>query len=191
MQEHLIADPAQLREERLTDRVIFDGRIVRLEEDTVRLPDGETAVREVIRHRGAVAVLPLTDTGEVILEEQYRYPHDRILLEIPAGKLESADSDPLTAAVRELREETGLRAERMIPLGEYIPSPAILSERIHLYLALGLSEGETSPDEDEFLVLRRVPLDRLTDWVLAGEVPDGKTQAAVLRVSLMRQRGQI
>lgn len=183
------ADPLQLAESRLDGRVIYDGRILRLEEDTVLLPSGRTATREVVRHPGAVAVVPLTEDGCVICEEQFRYPHGRVLLEIPAGKLDSAEEEPAFAAARELREETGMRAERMIPLGDFLPSPAILSERIWLFLALGLSEGECNRDEDEFLAVRKIPLDRLTDEILAGNVPDGKTAAAVLRVSLMRQRG--
>jgi ADP-ribose pyrophosphatase len=187
----LRADPAQLREEKISGELIFEGRVLRLEVDQVRLPNGNTSGREVIRHVGAVAILPLTDAGEVIVEEQFRYPHGEIFLEIPAGKLDSADEDPRLAAARELREETGYTAERLIELGEFVPSPAILGERTRLYLAMGLRAGESKLDEDEFLSVRRMPLDTLVDAVLSGRIPDGKTQTAILRVAMMRQRGMI
>jgi ADP-ribose pyrophosphatase len=111
----------------------------------------------------------------------------RVVYEIPAGKLDSRDEDPLTAARRELREETGYTAERMTPLGVYIPSPAILTERITLYLAEGLSAGETSPDEDEFLFTERRPLEELCEMVMRGEIEDGKTQTALLKTLLLKQ----
>ena len=182
---------AALAETRVDGETIFRGRVIDLAVDTVRLPNGKTATREVVLHRGAVAILPLLASGEVLVEEQYRYPHGRVLLEIPAGKLEASDDDPLAAAHRELAEETGYRADRMLCLGEYIPSPAILGERITLYLATGLHEGEQSLDEDELLRVRRLPLDTLVDAVLRGEIPDGKTQVAVLRAHLMLERNLI
>ena len=184
----LVTDPAALREEQIGSEPLFRGHVIDLTRDTVRLPNGREATREVVLHRGAVAILPLLPGGEVLVEEQYRYPHDRVFLEIPAGKLDSRDEDPLSAAHRELAEETGYRAGRMLYLGEYIPSPAILSERIHLYLATDLREGEQSLDEDEFLSVRRIPLSDLVDAVLRGEIPDGKTQTAVLRVHLMLEK---
>lgn len=185
------ASPESLGETRLDGEVLFRGRVIDLAVDRVRLPSGKDAVREVVLHRGAVAILPLLPSGEVLVEEQYRYPHDRILLEIPAGKLEASDTDPLAAAYRELAEETGYRAGKLYDLGEYIPSPAILSERIRLYLATELTEGEQRLDEDEFLAVRRIPLETLVDAALRGEIPDGKTQAAVLRVHLMLERKMI
>lgn len=180
-----------LSELRIGGEILFRGKVLDLALDTVVLPNGREATREVVLHRGAVAVLPIFPNGEVLVEEQFRYPHGRILLEIPAGKLDSADEDPLAAAHRELAEETGYRAERMICLGEYIPSPAILSERIRLYIATGLTEGERSLDEDEFLTVRRIPLSDLVDAVLRGEIPDGKTQIAALRAHLMLERHTI
>ncbi len=187
----IVSAPESLCERRLDGEILFHGKVLDLALDTVMLPDGRRAAREVVLHHGAVAILPLFPSGEVLIEEQYRYPHDRILLEIPAGKLDFPDEDPLAAAHRELAEETGYRAERMICLGQYIPSPAILGERIWLYLATGLTEGETSLDEDEFLTVRRMPLSTLLDAVLRGEIPDGKTQIAVLRAHLMLERNLI
>ena len=176
-----------LRERPVGREDIFRGKIVHLVRDTVTLPNGRTATREMMLHNGAVAILPLFEDGTVLMEYQYRHPMGRVVYEIPAGKLDSRDEDPLTAARRELREETGYTAERMTPLGVYIPSPAILTERITLYLAEGLSAGETSPDEDEFLLTERRPLEELCEMVMRGEIEDVKTQTALLKTLLLKQ----
>ena len=181
----------ELEEKTVSSRLIFDGKVVHLYKDTVRLPDGAESVREYVKHIGAVCILPLTDDGEVILERQYRYAVRQILTEIPAGKLDAPDEDPLEAAKRELREETGATAREMIPLGDYYGSPAILGERIRMFLAKGLTFGETEFDEDEFLEVFRLPLDEAEAAVLRGEIPDGKTQAAILRAAAMRRAGEI
>ena len=178
------AENRDLCEKQLDSRLIYDGTIVHLYRDTVCLPNGREAFREVIRHNGAVAVVALFDDGTVLMEEQFRYPLGQVLLEIPAGKLDGPDEDPCEAARRELREETGFTARQMTPIGDYYPSPAILSEVIHLYVARGLSAGERSPDEDEFLRVRRMPLSDLIRRICAGEIPDGKTQTALLRVAM-------
>lgn len=174
----------EMREIRTRREEIFDGRVVRLTVDEVRLPDGGTSTREVIWHKGAVCVVPVTEKGEVVLVEQFRYPYDTVLLEIPAGKLEAGETDRLAAAKRELAEETGYRAETWVDFGEFYGSAAILKEKITMYLALGLTPGETNPDEDEFLRVKKVPIDELVHEILAGNVPDGKTQAGVLRAKL-------
>ncbi len=181
----------ELEEKTVSSRLIFDGKVVHLYKDTVRLPDGAESVREYVKHIGAVCILPLTDDGEVILERQYRYAVRQILTEIPAGKLDAPGEDPLEAAKRELREETGATAREMIPLGDYYGSPAILGERIRMFLARGLTFGETEFDEDEFLEVFRLPLDEAEAAVLRGEIPDGKTQAAILRAAAMRRAGKI
>lgn len=171
----------ELDETPLSSETIFSGRILEVCLDRVRLPDGKEADREYIRHVGGAAVLPLTDEGEVICVAQYRYPFSRVTLEIPAGKLNVSGEDPVTAALRELREETGATCRELIPLGEMLPSPAILRERIFLFLARGLSFGETSLDEDEFLSAVRIPLEELYRMVMEGEIADGKTQLACLK----------
>ena len=171
-----------LEEKTLTSELIFDGKVVHLYKDTVTLPDGGTSVREIVRHVGAVCILPLTDAGEVILERQYRYAVGQTLVEIPAGKLDSPDEDPREAALRELREETGYVPGDLIDLGEYYGSPAIMGERIRMYLARGLRKGAQELDEDEFLEIFTLPLEALIEKIMAGEIPDGKTQAAALRV---------
>lgn len=167
----------------VSSEMIYDGSVVHLFRDRVTLPDGAEANREYIRHVGAVCVLPLGDDGSVWCVRQYRYPFARVLTELPAGKLNSREEDPAEAALRELREETGLRCGKLTALGDLFPSPAILDERIRLFLAEDLTAGESSPDEDEFLSVCRIPLDRLVDQVLSGELPDAKTQVLVLRVA--------
>ena len=131
----------------------------------------------------------MTDEGEVICVRQYRYAHGCIMTEIPAGKLDSREEDHIEAALRELREETGARCERLTYLGLFRSTPAILDEKIDLYLAEGLTFGETDPDEDEFLELERVPLCELVDRVMSGEITDGKTQVAILKANeILRRR---
>ena len=178
-----------LREERMASRLIFDGRVVHLYVDRVRLPDGKETEREYMRHIGAVCVLPLDRDGVVHCVRQYRYPHAEVLLEIPAGKLDSKTEDRASAALRELREETGFRCGKLTFLGNIYTSPAILDEVIGLYLAEDLVPGDTHPDEDEFLAPVGIPLEQLVDDVMAGRIPDAKTQLAVMRVAeLLRRR---
>ena len=174
-----------LVETQLTREEIFDGHVLHVVRDTVELPNGKPATREVALHIGAVAIIPITDKGEVIVERQYRYPHGRELLEIPAGKLDFKDEIPLEAAKRELREETGAVAEKFTYLGKMLPSPAVLSEVIHLYLAEGLSFGERDLDEDEFLEVEKISLDELFERVMRGEIEDAKTQIGILRAHAM------
>ncbi len=181
----------KLMEKCLSSSLIYDGKVVHLYVDRVSLPNGAESVREYVRHIGAVAVLPLTDEGKVICVKQYRYAHGVVMTEIPAGKLDSRDEDHAEAALRELREETGAICERLTYLGLYRSTPAILDEKIDLYLAEGLSFGECDLDEDEFLEVERVPLSVLVDRVLSGEITDGKTQVAILKTNeILRRRGE-
>ena len=182
-------DPDELLETRVEGERLFSGAVFDLEVDRVKLPNGRIATRELIRHKGAVAIVPLFPDGTVAVEAQFRYAVGRIMIEIPAGKLDAPDEDREAAARRELREETGLTAGKLICLGDYFGSPAIVDERITLYLATELSEGERDLDDDEFLSVKRIPLEELTDAIVRGEITDGKTQAALARVALMRQRG--
>ena len=125
----------RLAETKTGSEDIFDGVILHVKRDTVRLPNGNDTVREVIRHIGAVCVIPVLDNGDVIVERQYRYPLDRVILEIPAGKLDAPDEDRLSAIQRELREETGYTADEWTVIGDFHPAPAYSDEYITMYLA--------------------------------------------------------
>lgn len=171
----------RLKETEVTSELIFDGRILHLYKDTVELPNGERSFREYCKHNGGVCVLPLTDNGEVILVEQYRYAHRTLTLEIPAGKLEGKGEDHAAAALRELREETGAECKTLTYLGAMYPTPALIDEVIYMYMAEGLTFGEQELDSDEFLDCVRIPLGELVDRVCRGEIPDAKTQVATLR----------
>ncbi len=171
-----------LTETKLTSEKIYSGCILDFYRDTVRLPNGGTAPRELTRHVGAVCIVPLLDDGRVIVERQFRYPVNEVITEIPAGKRDSRDEAPDDAARRELREETGITARELIPLGPFYPAAAYSDEVIWMYLARGLTFGEQQLDDDEFLNLQAVPLEELARDVLAGHIPDAKTQAAILRV---------
>ena len=172
---------SELEEKQISRQEIFNGAVLRVMRDEILLPNGEKAIREFCLHNGAVAIIPLLDDGRVIMERQFRYAHGRVFFEIPAGKLDSPDEPPLSAAKRELREETGAIAEEMIYLGEIDTTPALIDEKIHLYLAKGLSFTNRDLDEDEFLDIELVPLCELVDMVMKGEIKDAKTQIAVLK----------
>ena len=180
----------ELRETQLSSREIFDGRILHVFEDTVRLPNGAAASREYLRHIGAVCVIPVLEDGSVLVERQYRYPVAQVLTEIPAGKLDAKDEDHLLAAQRELRGETGATAERWPSLGLFYPACAYSDEAIEMYLAQGLHFGERHLDADEFLNVARVPLTELVEEVMAGRIPDAKTQIAILKADRLLNGAQ-
>ena len=172
---------SNLTEKQLKREKIFEGHVLELVRDTVLLPNGTEATREMCLHVGAVAIIPLLSDGRVIMERQYRYPHSRVFLEIPAGKLDSKDEDPTLAAKRELREETGALAERWTFLGELDTTPALIDEKIRMYLAEDIKFGERELDSDEFLDVELIPLKELYSMVMSGEIKDAKTQVAVLK----------
>lgn len=171
-----------LEEKFISRENIFDGVVLKVVKDKVKLPNGNEAYRELCLHLGAVAIIPLLDDGRILMERQYRYAHGRTFFEIPAGKLDSADEEPLCAAIRELREETGAVAEKMTYLGRIDTTPALINEKIHLYLAEGLTFGERELDDDEFLEVEAVELSTLCEMVMSGEIKDSKTQIAVLKL---------
>ena len=152
----------------------YEGIVVDLTVDRVRLPDGTESFREVVEHPGGVCILPVDDDGNAWCVRQYRYAMGEHLLEAPAGKLERGE-DPLKAAERELGEETGFTAGKLIDLGAYYSSPGISTEKLHLYLAVRLRRGQAHPDEGEFLDLVRIPFEELYERVLHSEIPDPKT----------------
>lgn len=174
----------ELTEKTLTSREVYRGRILRVREDTVRLPNGKTAEREVAEHPGGVGILAL-DGGDVLLVRQYRYAFSRVLTEIPAGKREPGE-EPFVTAQRELREEIGSTAGKWTELGALIASPGCYGEVLYLYMAQELTFGDTHPDEDEFLDVVRMPFDRAVELCMTGELTDAKTVIALLKGKLLR-----
>lgn len=170
-----------LREKQIGTKEIYKGKIIDVYCDDILLPNGNEAKREYIKHIGAACVVPLTENNEVLMVRQYRYPFGKVLLEVPAGKLDAKNEDPKAAARRELSEETGAIAGDLIYLGEFFPTCAYSDEVIHIYLARKLTFGNTHFDEDEFIEPERIPFDRLLEMVMGGEIPDGKTQTALLK----------
>ena len=175
---------------------MYDGRIVRLSLDTVRFPDGSTGVLEIIRHRGASAVLPfvgaLADPDpEVLLIRQYRYAAGGFIYEVPAGIPEDADEDWDACARRELEEETGMRAGELIPLTRILTTPGFTDEVIHLFAATGLVPGETSRDADEFIEVVRLPFSQVMRMVREGDIVDCKSVAAILYAASFIRPGRV
>ena len=176
------------KEETLTREYRFRGRIINLRTDTVRLPSGGEAGREVVEHPGGVCVAPLTDDGDLLFVRQYRYPYEEVVLELPAGKRDRDGEDPLACGKRELLEETGATARDYRFLGRVYPTPGFCDEVIYLYLAQKLSFGTAQPDEDEFVEVERIPLEQAVTMVMKGEITDAKTQIAVLKTARLLQK---
>ena len=173
-----------LTEHTVESRTLFEGHIVKLTLDRARLPDGTLTDREVVYHPGGVAILALDEGENVALVRQYRYPMRQLLLELPAGKLDPGE-DPRLAAARELSEETGLEAAEWTDLGEILASPGFCTERLHMYLARGLTHREQHLDKDEFLDVVTVPFRQLADQVMDGTITDATTVATTLKVKVL------
>ncbi len=169
-----------LREVFLSGEEKFHGKIINVEHWQVSLPNGKTALREVVRHNGAAAIVPVDDEGYVTLVRQHRVVAGRFTWEIPAGKKDTPDEDSFYCAQRELEEETGLVAENWKLLSNIDTTPGFCTERIALYLATGLSQRNTHPDEDEFLHITRIPLSEAVALCLKGELRDSKTVIGIL-----------
>ncbi|MEM1057303.1 MAG: NUDIX hydrolase [Bacteroidota bacterium] len=169
-----------LTETRISSEAVFDGVLLHVRRDEVRLPDGETSGREWIDHPGAAAVVPLFEDGSTILLRQFRYPPRREFLEVPAGKFDRPGEAPEALAARELEEEAGVRAESFVYLGKTYPGIGYSNEVIHLFLAEGLSEGEAGSDDDEFVIPVRMPFEEAVRMARAGEILDGKSCVAIL-----------
>lgn len=163
----------------------FYGKIMNVRVDDALLPNGKPCKREVCEHVGGVGVLPIDENRIVTLVRQYRYPYETTTLEIPAGKMDQGPEDALECGRRELAEETGLRAGEMIPMGELWPSPGFMTERLRLFCAKQLVQGETHPDEDEFVEIVRMPFDELCQRIASGEIHDAKTVAAIGKALIM------
>ena len=177
---------SKFEEKQIEREEIFDGAVLHVVKDKILLPDGNTSYREFCLHKGAVAVIPITENNEAILVRQFRYAHHREFLEIPAGKFDFIGEDPLEAAKRELSEETGATAEKFTSLGILDTTPALIDEKIHMFMAEGLTYGKMHLDEDEFLSVETIPLTTLIEMVMSGKIRDGKTQIAVLKAARIK-----
>ncbi len=178
-----------LDEKKVKSNLLYDGRIIKLYNDQILLPNEKTAFREYVKHPGGVCVVPITEENEILLVRQYRYPYSKQVVEIPAGKRDSAFEDTLEGGKRELKEELGVEAKNFVFLGEFYPTPGYTDEVIYMYAATGLSFSESSPDEDEFVKAEKYPLDTLVQMIMSGQIKDGKTQAAVLKVKYLKDKG--
>jgi len=168
-----------LQEIVLSSETVFEGRVVTLRVDQVRLPSGRISRREVVAHPGAVAIIPMLPDGRVVLVRQYRQAAGQVLLEIPAGTLEPGEA-PEACAHRELVEETGYRAERLLPLFASYLAPGYSSELLHVFLADGLAAATARPDLDEQIETVEVSITEAVSWVLSGQIQDAKTICGVL-----------
>lgn len=177
-------------EKPLKQTYIYRGKIVCLRVDEAELPNGTTAPREVVEHPGGVCVAALTENRELLFVEQFRYPYMETVLELPAGKLEYGE-DPFEAGKRELSEETGASANSYRDLGKLYPTPGYCGEIIHMYLAQDLTFSEQHLDADEFLEVRRIPLEEAFQMVMRNEIRDSKTQVGILKTYHLVKEGAV
>lgn len=180
----------KLTEKTLSSKSVFDGRILHITLDEIELPNGKKSKREVVNHPGGVTVAALDEDNNLLFVRQFRYPYKEVVLELPAGKLEKG-STPLENGKRELMEETGAEGYSYISLGQLYPSPGYTSEIIHLYACKVKSQGSSNPDDGEFLNIEKIPLDKAVEMVLNNQIPDAKTQVAVLKTAMLIKSGKI
>ena len=176
-----------IREKTINSKQIYDGKIIKVTLDTVICPNGMQAERELVRHPGGVAIVPIDKDEFVYMVRQYRVPYDSIMLEVPAGKLDRGE-DVERAAARELKEETGIIAESMVFMGNFYPTVGFCDENLRMYLATGLTQGETDPDEDEFINVEKIHITQLVQMIINNEIKDGKTIAAVLKANILLEQ---
>lgn len=167
---------------------IFNGRIINVKLEKVLMPDGSLAQREIVKHPGGVGIVALTDDDKVVLVKQFRKPLNKAIYEIPAGKLDKNEEVEMCGR-RELLEETGASAKKFTSLGYMYPSPGFTDEVTHIYLATGLSFGNASPDEDEFLDVELFTIDEIKEMIMKNEINDGKTVMGFFKMLEMRNGG--
>ncbi|MDO5328906.1 MAG: NUDIX hydrolase [Coriobacteriia bacterium] len=169
-----------LEEKQISTQRVYDGALLKVNKDQIELPNKNTTIREYFNHPGASCVVALTDDNKVVIERQFRYPFHSIITELPAGKLDKGE-DPLVAAKRELKEETGYTAKRWTYMGDFYPSVAYTDENIRLYLAQDLTLEEQHLDDDEFVEVELIDFQELVNMVMQGKIKDGKSIAAILK----------
>ena len=180
----------KLMERKIKEKEIYNGKILRFHVDEVELQNGRTSTRECVDHPGGVSVAVLTEKNEMLFVRQFRYPYRDAVLEAPAGKLEKGE-DPFEAMVREQKEETGTTGTGYLNLGKLYPSPGYTNEIIYLYACRAESFGDTKVDDDEFLEIERIPIDKAVEMVMNNEIADSKTQVLVLKTAQMLKDGKL
>ncbi len=175
----------ELFEKKIESKEIYEGKILSLRKDKVCLEDGTESFREVISHNGGACVVAIDDEENILLVRQFRYPFNEVLTELPAGKLEKGE-DPEKCALRELYEETGYKAGRIVSLSQILPTPAYDEEITHIFYADMLEKGESSLDEGEFLECIKVPFEEALKMVLNGKIKDAKTVCGILTARLLK-----
>lgn len=183
-------DDKDLIETTVEETSVFDGVLLHVKKDTVKLPNGDLAPREWIKHPGAASVIPVTEDGKVIMVRQYRYPVRQVTVEVPAGKLDVAGEDPMECAVRELSEETGYTAKEYKFLAKIATTVGFSNEYIYLYAAKGLVAGKQHTDEDEFINLQTIPLDEAVEMVRNGKIIDAKSMISILMLKDLVEKGE-
>ncbi len=169
----------ELFEKTLSSETVFEGKVFTAKKLKVELPDGSTAPREIIQHRGGATIVPVDGEGNIYMVKQFRIATGKVLLETPAGKLEEGE-DPFVCARRELTEETGLMAEKISHVSSYFPTPGYCNEVINIYLATGLTHHDPHRDEGEFLHIVKMPFAEAFQMVMSGEIEDSKTMLGIL-----------
>lgn len=179
---------SSLEEKTVSSEKIFTGRVISLQVDEVELPNGRTSKREIVKHPGAVAIIPITDENKIVMVEQFRKPLERTLIEIPAGKLEKGE-EPKQTAIRELEEETGYECQSLEWLISFYTSPGFADEIVHLYVAKGLTKKKNAAtlDEDEFVNIVEVTLEEAIDLVKSKKIYDAKTAYAISYLQLQKE----
>jgi ADP-ribose pyrophosphatase len=167
---------------------VFTGKIFDVETQYVELENGKEVTRDVVLHPGATAIVPINDKHEIYMVRQFRKAVDQCLLEIPAGKLDFPGEDPLLCAIRELKEETGLEAGKIIYYSSILTSPGFSNEVIYLYFATELIQGDSNPDDDEFLSVEKYPIDELIKMIADGDIADAKTIIGILAAANMLRK---
>lgn len=167
-------------EKTIESKKIYSGYVVNVRLDTVKMPDGKTAKRDIVEHPGGVGIVALTENKEILMVKQYRKPIEKAIYEIPAGKL-SENEDPIACGMRELEEETGFKCRELKPLGYMYPSPGFTDEVTHIFFTDSLYCGEAHPDEDEFLDVEKISLEKVEKMIMNNEINDAKSVFGILK----------
>ena len=180
----------KLWEETIDGEVVFSGRIIRARVDRVRLENGRESKREIVEHPGGVCIAALTENDELLMVRQFRYAYKKVITELPAGKLEPGE-DPFEAMRREQKEETGTTARQYVYLGDIYPTPGYCNEVIRLWACRVKARGEMDLDDDEFLEVEKIPLQKAVEMVLQNEIRDAKTQIGILKTKFLVEKGDL